>query len=123
MIEYQNIFTQVQVRGPAEMGLDNEAGTMAAERMGVPWFSNLAGVFGNAQIGPMYLGWTGMIGLATGLLWFFIVGFNMLAQVDWSIVEFLRQGFWLALEPPGPEHGLSMPPLNCLLYTSDAADE
>ncbi|HAL76040.1 MAG TPA: photosynthetic reaction center subunit M, partial [Rhodobacteraceae bacterium] len=57
-------------------------------------------------------GWTGMIGLATGLLWFFIVGFNMLAQVDWSIVEFLRQGFWLALEPPGPEHGLSMPPLN-----------
>ena len=35
MIEYQNIFTQVQVRGPAEMGLDNEAGTMAAERMGV----------------------------------------------------------------------------------------
>ena len=68
MIEYQNIFTQVQVRGPAEMGLDNEAGTMAAERMGVPWFSNLAGVFGNAQIGPMYLGWTGMIGL-TMLAW------------------------------------------------------
>ena len=33
MIEYQNIFTQVQVRGPAEMGLDNETGTMAAERM------------------------------------------------------------------------------------------
>ena len=73
MIEYQNIFTQVQVRGPAEMGLDNEAGTMAAERMGTPWFSNLAGWIGNAQLGPVYLGWTGMIGLATGLAWFFIV--------------------------------------------------
>jgi len=35
----------------------------------------------------------------------------MLAQVGWSIPEFLRQGFWLALEPPGPEYGLSMPPL------------
>ena len=112
MIEYQNIFTQVQVRGPAEMGLDNEAGTMAAERMGTPWFSNLAGWIGNAQLGPVYLGWTGMIGLATGLAWFFIVGISMLAQVDWSLPEFLRQGFWLALEPPGPEHGLSMPPLN-----------
>jgi photosynthetic reaction center M subunit len=45
-------------------------------------------------------------------LWFVIVGFNMLAQVDWYIPEFLRQLFWLALEPPGPEHGLSFPPLN-----------
>ncbi|MDC0913682.1 hypothetical protein OAQ47_07155 [Paracoccaceae bacterium] len=50
MIEYQNIFTQVQVRGPAEMGLDNEAGTMAAERMGTPWFSNLAGWIGTEII-------------------------------------------------------------------------
>jgi photosynthetic reaction center M subunit len=31
----------------------------------------------------------------------------MLSQVDWSIPEFIRQLFWLALEPPGPEHGLS----------------
>jgi hypothetical protein len=45
-------------------------------------------------------------------MWFNIVGFNMLSQVDWSIPEFIRQLFWLALEPPGPEYGLSMPPLN-----------
>ena len=37
MIEYQNIFTQVQVRGPVEMGVDNE-NNMAAERGGTPWF-------------------------------------------------------------------------------------
>ena len=111
MIEYQNIFTQVQVRGPVEMGVDNE-NNMAAERGGTPWFSRLAGWIGNAQIGPVFLGWTGIIALSTGLLWFVIVGLNMLAQVGWSIPEFLRQGFWLALDPPGPEWGLRMPPLN-----------
>jgi photosynthetic reaction center M subunit len=46
------------------------------------------------------------------MLWFNIVGLNMLAQVGWSIPEFLRQFFWLALEPPGPEWGLRMPPLD-----------
>ena len=111
MIEYQNIFTQVQVRGPAEMGVDNE-NNMMSERIGTPGFSNLAGWLGNAQLGPVYLGWTGVISLATGLLWFNIVGLNMLAQVGWSIPEFLRQFFWLALEPPGPEWGLRMPPLD-----------
>ena len=58
MIEYQNIFTQVQVRGPAEMGVDNE-NNMMSERIGTPGFSNLAGWLGNAQLGPVYLGWTG----------------------------------------------------------------
>ena len=54
MIEYQNIFTQVQVRGPVEMGVDNE-NNMAAERGGTPWFSRFAGWIGNAQIGPVFL--------------------------------------------------------------------
>ena len=62
MIEYQNIFTQVQVRGPVEMGVDNE-NNMAAERGGTPWFSRFAGWIGNAQIGPVFLGWTGVIAL------------------------------------------------------------
>jgi photosynthetic reaction center M subunit len=77
MIEYQNIFTQVQVRGHPEMGMDNE-NNMAAERIGRPWFSTLAGLIGNAQLGPVYLGWAGYDQLATGLLWFNIVGLNML---------------------------------------------
>ena len=46
------------------------------------------------------------------MIWFNIVGFSMLAQVGWSIPEFIRQLFWLALEPPSPEYGLSMPPLD-----------
>ena len=111
MPEYQNIFTQVQVRGPVEVGLDNEY-NMAAERLGAGWFSSLFGWLGNAQLGPFYLGWTGMVGLATGFMAIFIIGLNMLAQVGWSIPEFLRQGFWLALEPPSPKYGLTMPPLD-----------
>jgi photosynthetic reaction center M subunit len=31
MAEYQNIFTQVQVKGPPEMGMD-EAGNLSSER-------------------------------------------------------------------------------------------
>jgi photosynthetic reaction center M subunit len=109
-IEYQNIFTQVQVRGHPEMGTDDQ-GTLAEDRAGTPFFSNLAGLIGNAQIGPINIGMAGVVSLASGLIWFNIVGINMLAQVDWSISEFLRQLFWLALEPPSPEYGLSIPPL------------
>jgi photosynthetic reaction center M subunit len=108
--EYQNIFTQVQVQGAPEYGMDNE-NNMAEERAFKPGFSSLLGWLGNAQIGPLYLGWTGLVALATGAVWFVIVGMNMLAQVGWSIPEFLRQLFWLALEPPSPEYGLGFPPL------------
>ena len=111
MPEYQNIFTQVQVQGVPEWGMDNE-NNMMEERAGSPGFSTLFGWIGNAQLGPVYLGSYGLVSLATGFGWFFIVGFNMLAQVGWSIPEFIRQLFWLALEPPSPEYGLTIPPLN-----------
>lgn len=111
MPEYQNIFNQVQVQGEPEMGMDNGEG-LAADRVGKPFFSTLVGLFGNAQIGPIKLGWFGVVSLVTGTLWLNIIGFNMLAQVGWSIPEFIRQLFWLALEPPSPEYGLSMPPLD-----------
>ncbi|MEM8571228.1 MAG: photosynthetic reaction center subunit M [Pseudomonadota bacterium] len=111
MIEYQNIFTQVQVQGPPEMGMDNE-NLIAEERAGDPGNSTWIGILGNAQIGPVYLGYLGVLSIATGFLWFFIVGMNMLAQVGYSLPTFLQQLFWLALEPPGPEWGLRIPPLN-----------
>jgi len=43
---------------------------------------------------------------------FLIVGLNMLASVGWDPIQFVRQLFWLALEPPPPEYGLKLPPLN-----------
>jgi photosynthetic reaction center M subunit len=111
MAEYQNIFTQFQVRGPAELGM--AGGGAELERGGEPRFSNLLGWLGNAQVGPIYVGSLGFVSLVSGIIWFVIVGIHMLASVDYQLNEFIRQLFWLALEPPGPEYGLSiLPPLN-----------
>ena len=111
MAEYQNIFTQVQVRGPAEVGMDPK-GLLAKERGLTPRFSSLLGWMGNAQLGPIHLGMFGVISAYLFAVWFLLVGFNMLSQVDYNLYEMLKQGFWLAMEPPPEEYGLSMPPLN-----------
>lgn len=105
-MEYQNIFTQIQVRGPVEAGIplspDND------ERSGKPFFSWFAGWIGNAQLGPVYLGFLGTASLICGTIWFVMVGLNMLASVGWDPIQFIRQLFWLALEPPSAEYGLSI---------------
>ncbi len=109
MPEYQNVFTRVQMRGPAEMGvpLDNSIWN----RDGQPIFSYWLGKIGDAQIGPFYLGTTGLMSIICGFIAIEIIGLNMAASVNWSPVEFVRQLPWLALEPPSPEYGLSIPPL------------
>jgi len=109
MAEYQNIFNQVQVRGAEEFGVPVPRGDR--ERLGKPFFSRWAGMIGNAQIGPFYLGFTGLMAIVCGVVAFEIIGLNMLASVNWDLVQFVRQLFWLALEPPSPEYGLSIPPL------------
>jgi len=111
MAEYQSIYTRVQVRGPESYpGVPIE--THEYEREGEPIHSRLLGMFGDAQIGPFYLGASGLAALVSGFIAFEIIGLNMLASVDWNPVEFVRQLFWLALEPPSAEYGLSLPPLN-----------
>ena len=65
--------------------------------------------FGDAQIGPIYLGHTGLLSLVCGFIAIEIIGLNMLAQVNWDPIQFVRQLFWLALEPPPPKYGLSLP--------------
>ncbi|TVQ34595.1 MAG: photosynthetic reaction center subunit M [Geminicoccaceae bacterium] len=109
MAEFQSIFTHVQVRHAPEMGVPLPAGN--EPRLGKPTFSYLMGKIGNAQIGPVYLGWTGLVSLIFGLTAFNIIGLNMWASVDWSPIEFVRQLFWLALEPPAAEYGLGIPPM------------
>ncbi len=109
MVEYQNIFTQVQVRGPVEAGLP--ADTLVPEIWGrgnSGFFNYWIGKLGNAQIGPFYLGTLGIISLVFGTLAINIIGLNYLAQVDWHLGEFIRQLFWLSLDPPAPEYGLSL---------------
>jgi len=83
MAEYQNIFTQVQVQGPAEMGVVADADTMRERTKGTR-FSTLLGLFGNAQIGPVHLGSAGMIAVIGFAAWFFIIGMNFWAEVGYS---------------------------------------
>jgi photosynthetic reaction center M subunit len=109
MAEYQNIFTAVQVRGHPEQGVALDPGSFA--RDGTPWFSYWLGKIGDAQIGPIYLGFTGVASLICGFIAIEIIGLNMWASVNWDPVQFVRQLPWLALEPPGPEWGLAIPPL------------
>ena len=76
-------------------------------RTGKGSFNYWLGKIGNAQIGPIYLGYLGVASMVCGLIAFEIIGLNMWASVGWDPVQFVRQLFWLALEPPGPEYGFS----------------
>ena len=109
MAEYQNIFTRVQVRGPVYAGVPVTATSWT--RSGKPFYIHLFGVLGDAQVGPIYLGVTGIASLICGFIALEIIGLNMWASVNWDIVQFIRQLPWLALEPPAPAYGLRLPPL------------
>jgi photosynthetic reaction center M subunit len=109
MAEYQNIFTQVQVRAAPEMGMVENADL--ADRGKGATFSTLAGWLGNAQIGPFYLGAWGVLSLMSGLIWFTMVGGWFWYQAGFNPAVFMRDLFWLSLDPPAPEYGLSIPPL------------
>jgi len=107
MAEYQNLFTRVQVHAPAYPGV----ALAEDKRAGTPVHVHLLGRIGDAQIGPIYLGWLGVVALILGFAAFEIIGLNMLASVNWNPIEFVRQLPWLALEPPAAEYGLRIPPL------------
>ncbi|TVQ87158.1 MAG: photosynthetic reaction center subunit M, partial [Chromatiaceae bacterium] len=109
MAAYQNIFTRVQVREPAYPGVDLPPGSLP--RLGTPAFNYWLGKIGDAQIGPIYLGFLGVVSIIFGFTAIAIIGFNMAASVGWSPRLFLQDFFWLALEPPPPAYGLSIPPL------------
>lgn len=109
MIEYQNIFTRVQVHGPADYGVPMKPGNWPREKgVTTNW---LLGIIGDAQLGPIYLGTLGIASLLCGFIAIEIIGLNMLASVNWSPIEFVRQLFWLGLEPPPAKYGLGLAPL------------
>jgi len=109
MAEYQNIFSQVQVQGPAEMGMVE--GADLNERSDGTRFSRLIGWLGNAQLGPFYLGFFGLVSLGSGLIWFVLVGAHYWGQAGYNPAVFLRDLFYFSLEPPAAEYGLGFPPL------------
>ena len=92
-MDYQNLFTQTQVTGPISRGVPINSYDQRERTQGVS-FSGLLGRIGNAQLGPIYLGRLGVASLAFGMAAFFIIGMNMLAQVDWNPIQLVRQLFW-----------------------------
>ncbi|MBC8056859.1 MAG: photosynthetic reaction center subunit M [Rhizobiales bacterium] len=109
-LEYQNLFTTVQATTPLNVSVP--IGRDGAERSRALTHVHPLGWIGDAQLGPIYLGWFGVASLLCGFICIEIIGLNMLASVNWDPVQFIRQLPWLALEPPPPEYGLSIPPLN-----------
>lgn len=107
--EYQNIFTAVQVAGEPEHGIPLPGQDSRTGEGKIAW---LLGIIGNAQIGPIYLGFLGTVSIVCFLIAFNIIGLNFWAQVDYDPVQFVRQLFWLSLDPPAAEYGLKvLPPL------------
>jgi photosynthetic reaction center M subunit len=110
MAEYQSIYSRITVTNPTYPGVPVRTGVYG--RQGKPSLVYWFGKIGDAQIGPIYLGWTGILSLLCGFIAIEIIGLNMWASVNWDPVQFVRQLAWLALEPPAPEYGLHIPPLN-----------
>ena len=110
-VPYLNIFTRVQVRGPDDLGVPATTDGVYSRTRKVQ-HNYWMGKFGDAQIGPVYLGTWGLISIATFLIGFNIIGLNFWMQVDWNPTRFVRELFWLSLEPPAAEYGLSFPPLD-----------
>ena len=100
--EYQNIFTQVQVQGPPEMGTDDYGTLMARTHRCALCLVADRLAWQRANWADQPRAWRVSFRSAGIRFGVNIIGFNMLAQVDWSIPEFIRQLFWLALEPPSP---------------------
>ncbi len=109
-LEYQNLFTTLQVVSPAYAGVPLPRD--GVERIRDTGHIHLLGRIGDAQIGPIYLGFFGVASLLCGFICIEIIGLNMWASVNWDPVQFVRQLPWLALEPPPAKYGLSIPPLN-----------
>ena len=108
-MEYQYLFTRLQPKGPHYPGVPLPPGNDA--RAGTPLHSRLLGYFADAQIGPFYLGTLGVLSVLCIFIAIEIIGLNMLASVNWNPIQFVRQLFWLGLEPPPAKYGLSLAPL------------
>ena len=104
MRQYQNIFTPVQIRAPAYVGVPVEENN-GYVRVGRPAFWYWLGKIGDAQVGPVYFGWLGIASLLCGITAFEIIGLNMWASVNWDPIQFVRRLPWLALEPPPQSAG------------------
>ena len=112
MAQYQNIFTQVQVRGPFEMGVHLPAGD--SQRYGRnPVLPSGWARSATRRSGPIYLGTIGFWSIAVRHHRHRdhrpqYVGVGELG----SCSQFVRELPYLSLDPPAAKYGLTIPPLN-----------
>ena len=112
MAEYQNIFTQVQVRGPAYAGVPLTRGRLGPRRRSRASSICSAGSATRRSARSIWAG-SGSPRSLCGFIAIEIIGLNMWASVNWDPVQFVRQLPWLALEPPAPViRPAVLPPLN-----------
>ncbi|TPW29594.1 photosynthetic reaction center subunit M [Pararhizobium mangrovi] len=111
MASYSTIFTKTQVRGPYDEGVPEQA--IEGGRIGPMAFNYWLGKIGDPQLGPTYLGYSGLASIICGFIAIEIIGLNFAAQMDWNPVAFVRNLPFLAIEPPAAKYGLNpMVPLN-----------
>lgn len=67
-------------------------------------------LFGEGQVGPLYLGLPGLLSIVTGGAALFLILEDFLNQVGYSPALFAREFFTLAVNPPAMSHGLGMAP-------------
>jgi photosynthetic reaction center M subunit len=111
MAAFHSLYTSIEMEGPLEPGLPMQ-GAAFTSRYLRPFHSRLLGRIGETQVGPTYLGVTGILSIVCGFIAFEIIGLNMWASVDWNVIRFVKLLPFLALEPPSPKYGLALfPPL------------
>jgi photosynthetic reaction center M subunit/photosynthetic reaction center L subunit len=73
----------------------------------VPWMKRL---FGNGQVGPVYLGIWGTVSIVFGVLCAFIIVEDYAFQVGYNPIALVRDFVELSTDPPAMEYGLGFAP-------------
>ena len=110
MSAYESFYNQVTIRGPVA----REPNLPITDEKRIPKYAYFywLGKLGDPQVGPFYLGWSGIFSLLFGFAAFEIIGLNFLAAHDWNPVRFVQGIPWDGLSPPPNKYGLQLfPPL------------
>ena len=111
MSYFESFYNQVIIVGPPDEGPALPPGD--DPRIKATGWSYWMGKLGDPQLGPMYLGWEGILSILFGLTAFEVIGLNMAAQADWNPIRFAQGIIWFGLNPPPAKYGLTLfPPLN-----------
>ena len=103
MSAYESFYNQVTIRGPVA----REPNLPVTDEKRIPKYAYFywLGKLGDPQVGPFYLGWSGIFSLLFGFAAFEIIGLNMAAQTDWNPMRFAQGIIWNGIDPPPAKYG------------------